>query len=96
MTKIAAHPFLHGIGIRPIGQHLWIVIKLEHQCIAAGKRLHNVRRDTAQVGEYTQLEIVVSQAKLHRLPGIVGHRLGNDVEIAYGKLITRTNQYTAR
>ena len=28
MAKIAAHPFLHGIGIRPIGQHLRVVIEL--------------------------------------------------------------------
>ena len=28
VTKIAAHPFLQGSGIRPIGQHLRIVIEL--------------------------------------------------------------------
>ena len=95
VTKIAAYPFLHSIGIRPIGQHLRIVIKLEHQCIAAGKRVHNVRRDTAQVGEHTQLEIVVSQAKLHRLPGIVRDGLSGDVDIAHRELIAGSNQYTA-
>ena len=51
VAKIATHPFLHSVGIRPIGQHLQVVIELKHQCVAARERLHNMRRDTAQVGE---------------------------------------------
>ena len=30
VTKITPHPFLHSVGIRPIGQHLRIVIELKH------------------------------------------------------------------
>ncbi len=35
MAKVATDSFLEGMGIGPIGQHLRIVIELEHQRIAA-------------------------------------------------------------
>ena len=96
VTKIAAHPLFHCVGIRPLGQHLRVVIELQHQCIAAGERLHDVRRDAAQVGEHTQLEVIVSQTKLHRLPRVVGYGLGSNIDIAHRKLIAGSNHHAAR
>ena len=96
VTKIAAYPFLHSVRIRPIGQHLGVVIELQHQCIAARERLHNVRRDTAQVGEHTQLEIIMSETKLHRLPRVVGYGLGGNIDIPHRELIAGPNHYSAR
>jgi hypothetical protein len=55
-----------------------------------------MRRNTAQVGEHTQLEIIVSETKLNRLPGIVGYRLGSNIDIAHSKLIARSNHHAAR
>ena len=54
-----------------------------------------MRRDTAQVGEHAQLEVIVIETKLHWLPGIVGHGFGADIYIAHRKLIAGPNHHTS-
>jgi hypothetical protein len=54
-----------------------------------------MRCDTAQIGEDTQFEIIVSETKLNWLPGIVGDGLSSDIDIAHSKLIARSNHHAA-
>jgi hypothetical protein len=54
-----------------------------------------MRRDTAQIGEHTQLEVIVIETKLHWLPGIVGYGFGADIDIAHRELIAGPNHHAA-
>ena len=70
------------------------MVKLEHQGIAIGERLHDVGRDGTEVSKDTQFDCTSLQAELHGLTRIMGHRLGRDSAIAHIKTVSGADDHT--
>ena len=70
------------------------MVKLEHQGIAIGERLHDVGRDGAEVGKDTQLDCTCLQAELHGLTSIMGHGLRCNSAITHIETVSRADNHT--
>lgn len=85
MAEPAADAFFKRPGIRPVHQHIQIVVAFQHQCVAAAQHMLDMRRGDAGIGQHAQLARAIAQHVLHRLPGVMrdGKRL--DVQVADGE-----------
>jgi len=71
MTEATANPLLERPGIVTIRQHPRVMVAFKHQSVANAKRLDNVSRDCACVGENAETVASIGKHKLHRLTRIV-------------------------
>ena len=66
-------PLLQRPRIVAAGQHVEIVIALEHQRVAAAQARFDVARRHADVGQHAEPMLTVADDELHRLARIVRH-----------------------
>jgi hypothetical protein len=65
---------LQAEWIRPLHQHVEVVVALDHERVAAGELVLHVAGGRAEVGEHAQAQVAVREHVLHRLARIVRHR----------------------
>ncbi len=83
MPMTAAHSVLKTGWVGARCQHFSIVIEFQNQTIAAGKVFNDVGRNMAHISEYSKALFCTMKVELARLTGIMGHRVGKDLKVAY-------------
>ena len=74
MAEAARDALLELPWIVAAGEHVEVVVALEHQSVAAGKARLHVRRDDADVGQHPELARAVADDELDGLARVVWNR----------------------
>ena len=75
----AAHdPLLHRPGIRAYAQHLYIVVGLDHQYLAAADVMLYAGRHITKIGAHTNFDAFTAKRKAHGIDRIMRYRERHD------------------
>ncbi|MDR8822679.1 hypothetical protein FEQ05_06424 [Burkholderia pseudomultivorans] len=88
VTVAAADTRLQRLRVAAPGEHRGIVVRFEHQRIAAAQHGRDVRRGHPDVGQHAEAAATVHKDELKRLPRVVRDRIGHHGQIAdCGRLV---------
>jgi len=93
MTMRRSNPLLERPRIRTIQEHLDIMIKLKNSHRERSQLLTDQRGGPAQIGDNAYPTLADTNAKRHRVGGVVGNSEGVDHEVANPVLFSRFDEF---
>ena len=94
--KVAQAPgnaLLQETRVTPVGQHLFIVIALKHQCRAARQHVNDMWRRFSNIGQDTQLYCTIVERVLNGLSRIVRNGKWKQFEVTDRELLATIDQF---
>lgn len=96
MTESSPYPLLEPWRIIARCKHLGIVITFQYKRVALAQGRFDVRRRTAGIRENTQPPPSVAKHELRRFLGVMGHRIGLDLDRPYRETLIATDDIDLR
>src|SRR5580700_6631784 len=93
MPRRTAHPLLYRPRIRPVAQHLQIMIRFNDQNVASPQVIFYIRQEPSKIGRDRDLDPLRLKGEAHRIDRIMRNGEWSNPDIANAKAVSRRKEF---